>query len=73
MHMNIYVFFQVLNILCSFWSTGFLVRFFSGRSGFEFLGSTGLVRFSVLITLYELHSEKYDIISFSEIETGVGA
>jgi hypothetical protein len=38
MHMNIYVFFQVLNILCSFWSTGFLVRFFSGFEVIRELG-----------------------------------
>jgi hypothetical protein len=28
MHMNIYVFFQNLNILCSFWSTIFFFFFF---------------------------------------------
>jgi hypothetical protein len=28
MHMNIYVFFQNLNILCSFWSTVFFFGFF---------------------------------------------
>jgi hypothetical protein len=38
MHMNIYVFFQNLNILCSFWSTGFLVWFFSGPVRFRIFG-----------------------------------
>jgi hypothetical protein len=28
MHMNIYVFFQILNILCIFWSTSFWSSFF---------------------------------------------
>jgi hypothetical protein len=40
-------FFQNLNILCSFWSIGFLPV----RSGFASLGSTCPVRFPVLITL----------------------
>jgi hypothetical protein len=36
MHMNIYVFFQNLNILCSFWSTSFFVLFFFRSSPVRF-------------------------------------
>jgi hypothetical protein len=43
MHMNIHVFFQILNTLCSFWSTIFLFDFFP-----IFFGP---VRFLVPITL----------------------
>jgi hypothetical protein len=38
MHMNIYVFFQNLNILCIFWSTGFLVQFFSSSGPVHIFG-----------------------------------
>jgi hypothetical protein len=38
MHMNIYVFFQNLNILCSFWSTVFFFWFFSGPVRFHIFG-----------------------------------
>jgi hypothetical protein len=38
MHMNIYVFIQNVNILCSFWSTSFFIRFFSGPVRFRILG-----------------------------------
>jgi hypothetical protein len=52
MHMNIYVFFQNLNILCSFWSTVFFFPVFY-RSGLvsHFWGRPVPVQFPVLITL----------------------
>ena len=43
--MNIHVFFQNLNILCSFWSTGFYFWFFIGPVWFHIFGvdRSGLV------------------------------
>jgi hypothetical protein len=50
-HISICVFFQNLNILCSFWSTSFFSGIFPVWSGFTFLGSTVSVTGLVLITL----------------------
>ena len=56
MHMNIYVFLQNMNILCTFSSAGFLPGFFSGSGpvsdSVHILGFAGSMTGPVLITLY---------------------
>jgi hypothetical protein len=62
MHMNMYFFFEKLNILCIFRNRFFdpvLFRFFSGSG---FLGSTGSMTGSVLVTLLLMH----DIVKHKE-------